>query len=107
MSFEPFVVDSIHSMMLQAYATVARELTCFKKKNTCKTLGFMKIMVCKFPLKHIYPVTGLAQRSLKNSFCGLGCCQAYWGLPGGFFLIWYSVLFTIESLSLLYLLFIS
>ena len=29
------------------------------------------------------------------------------GLPVGFLLLWYSVLFTVESLSLLYLLFIS
>ena len=36
-----------------------------------------------------------------------GCCQAHWGLPVGFLLLQYSVLFTVESLSLLYLLFIS
>ena len=32
---------------------------------------------------------------------------AHWGLPDGFLLLRYSVLFTVESLSLLYLLFIS
>ena len=33
--------------------------------------------------------------------------RANQGLPVGFILLWYSVLFTVESLSLLYLLFIS
>ena len=37
----------------------------------------------------------------------LAVCQAHRGLPVGFLLLWYSVLFTIESLSLLYLLFTS
>ena len=36
-----------------------------------------------------------------------GCCQAHRGLPVGFLLLRYSVLFTVEPLSLLYLLFIS
>ena len=34
----------------------------------------------------------------------LAVCQAYRGLPVGFRLLQYSVLFTVESLSLLYLL---
>ena len=34
-------------------------------------------------------------------------CLAHWDLPVGFLLLLYSVLFTVESLSLLYLLFIS
>ena len=34
-------------------------------------------------------------------------CRAHRGLPVGFLLLWYSVLFTVESLSLLYLLVIS
>ena len=34
-------------------------------------------------------------------------CQAHRVLPAGFLLLWYSVLFTVESLSLLYLLVIS
>ena len=34
-------------------------------------------------------------------------CRAHRGLPVGFLLLWYSVLFTDESLSLLYLLVIS
>ena len=37
----------------------------------------------------------------------LPVCQAYRGLPVGFLLLRYSVLFTVESLSLLYLLVIS
>ena len=36
-----------------------------------------------------------------------GCLQSHWGLPVGFLLLWYSVVCTDESLSLLYLLFIS
>ena len=36
-----------------------------------------------------------------------GCCKAYWRLPVGFLLLQYSVLFTVESIYLLYLLFIS
>ena len=36
-----------------------------------------------------------------------GYCQAHRGLPVGFLLLWYSVLCTVESLSLLYLLFVS
>ena len=36
-----------------------------------------------------------------------GWCQAHQGLPVGFLLLLYSVLFTVESLSLLYLLFVS
>ena len=35
-----------------------------------------------------------------------GCCQAHQGLPVAFFLLRYSVLCTVESLYLLYLLFI-
>ena len=35
-----------------------------------------------------------------------GCCQAHRGLPVGFLLLQYSVLYTVESLFLLYLLFI-
>ena len=38
--------------MLQAYVTVARQLTCFKNK-TCNILGFMEIIVYK-----IQPVGG-------------------------------------------------
>ena len=37
----------------------------------------------------------------------LAVCRAHWGLPVGFLLLWYSVLFTVESLSLFYLLVIS
>ena len=45
---------------------------------------------------------------MVGAWC-FGCCQAHRGLPVGFLLLqyMYSVLFTIESLSLLYLLFIS
>ena len=43
---------------------------------------------------------------MVGAWC-FGCCQAHRGLPSGFLLLRYSVLFTVESLSLLYLLFIS
>ena len=33
----------------------------------------------------------------------LAVCLAHRGLPVGFLLLWYSVLFTVESISLLYL----
>ena len=37
----------------------------------------------------------------------LAACWAHWGLPVGFLLPGYPVLFTVESYSLLYILFIS
>ena len=37
----------------------------------------------------------------------LAACRAHRGLPVGFLLLWYSVLFTVESLSLLCLLVVS
>ena len=37
----------------------------------------------------------------------LAVCRAHRGLPVGFLLLWYSVLLTVESLSLLCLLVIS
>ena len=42
---------------------------------------------------------------MVGAWC-FGCCQAHTGLPFGSLLLRYSVLFTIESLSLLYLFFI-
>ena len=41
------------------------------------------------------------------AFLDLAVCRAHRGLPVGFLLLRYSVLFTVESLSLLYLLVIS
>ena len=43
---------------------------------------------------------------MVGAWC-FGCCQAHQGLPVGFLLLRYSVLFTVESLSLPYLLYIS
>ena len=43
---------------------------------------------------------------MVGTWC-FGCCQAHQGLPVGFLLLRYSVLRTVESLSLLYLLFLS
>ena len=62
-----------------------------------------------------YPGSGLDFRlydgsDLKTSIeemvgpDALAVCQAHQGLPVGFLLLRYSVLFTVESLSLLYLL---
>ena len=42
---------------------------------------------------------------MVGAWC-FGCCQAHRGLPVGFLLLQYSVLCTVESLSLPYLLFI-
>ena len=42
---------------------------------------------------------------IKDKARCFGSCQADRGLPVGFVLLWYSVLCTVESLSLLYLLF--
>ena len=47
MPFERFLVGSIRNWMSQAYATLFRGLTCLKQ--TCITLGFMKIIACKIP----------------------------------------------------------
>ena len=43
---------------------------------------------------------------MVGAWC-FGCCQAHQGLPVGFLLLPYSVLCTVESLSLLYLVFIA
>ena len=43
MSFERFLKGYISNRMLQAYVTLVRELTSFKK--TCTTLGYMEIIV--------------------------------------------------------------
>ena len=56
--------------------------------------------LCRFPLKDLYI------DKMVGAWC-FGCCQAHRNLPVGFLLLRYSVLFTVESLSLLYLLFIS
>ena len=48
----------------------------------------------------------LSTNELVRAWC-FGCCQAHRGLPLGFLLLRYSVLFSVESLSLLYRLVIS
>ena len=48
-----------------------------------------------------------ASRLYKLGPDALAVCRAHKGLPDGFLLLRYSVLFTVESLSLLYLLVIS
>ena len=52
------------------------------------------------------PTKWLIYWEMVGAWC-LVCGQAHWGLPVGFLSLRYSVLFTVESLSLLYLLFIS
>ena len=51
----------------------------------------------------------LKDLSIDELVCAwcFGCCRAYQGLPVGFLLLQHSVLFTVESSSLLYLLVIS
>ena len=51
-------------------------------------------------------VKDLSIDEMVGAWC-FGCCHIHKGLPVGFLLLWYSVLFTVESLSLLYLLFIT
>ena len=53
-----------------------------------------------------FPLKDLSIDEMVGAWC-FGCCQAHWGLPVWFLLLRYSVLFTVESLSLLYLLVIS
>ena len=48
----------------------------------------------------------LSIAEMVGTWC-FGCCQAHRASPVGFLLLRYSVLFTVESLSLLYLLYIS
>ena len=59
MSFERIVMGNLRNRMLQAYMTLVRGLTCFQK--TCKTLGYMEIIVFEIPpmgreQNHIYPM---------------------------------------------------
>ena len=64
------------------------------------TPGVARQTLWRFRLKD------LSIDELVGAWC-FGCCQAHQGLPDGFLLLQYSVLFAVESLSLLYLLFIS
>ena len=54
----------------------------------------------------LFPLKDSSIDEMVGAWC-FGCCQAHLGLPVGFLLLNYSVLFTVESLSLLCLLFIS
>ena len=53
----------------------------------------------------LYDGSALFIDEMVGAWC-FGCCQAHRGLHVGFLLLRYSVLFTVESLSLRYLLFI-
>ena len=75
-----------------------------------------QIMVCNFAfLFNCTPVSRtsdslrfwLQDLSIDGRALCFDCCQTLWGLPVGFLILRYSVLCTVEYLSLLYLLFIS
>ena len=53
-----------------------------------------------------FKLKDLSIDEMVGAWC-FGCCQAHGGLPFGFVLLWYFVLCNVESLSLLYLHFIS
>ena len=53
-----------------------------------------------------FPLKDLSIDEMVRAWC-FGCLSGPPGLPVGFLLLQYSVLFTVETLSLLYLLFIS
>ena len=52
MSFERVLMGNVYNRMLQAYVTL-RGLTCLKK--TCKTLGYMEIIVFEIPPGGVKP----------------------------------------------------
>ena len=59
-------------------------------------------------LNMVHPLGDIRDLDLVvSNQVALAFCRAHRGLPVGFLLFWYSVLFTVESLSLLYLLVIS
>ena len=71
-------------------------------------VGLLSVIVtlpCQayFHFNTVKPVLSCHSKRRPN----IGCCQAHRGLPVGFLLLRHSVLFTVESRSLLYLLFIS
>ena len=61
----------------------------------------------EYSTKCVTRVSRWAQLSRVRRSDALAVCQAHWGLPVGSRLLQYSVLLTVESLSLLSLLFIS
>ena len=54
----------------------------------------------------LFPLKALSIDKMAGTW-SFGCYQAHCSLPVGFLLLWYSVLCRAESVSLLYLLFIS
>ena len=46
-------MSNVYNRMLQAYVTLVRGLTCLKK--TCKTLGYMEIIVLEIPPGGVKP----------------------------------------------------
>ena len=80
------------------WSTWSRLAILLSSSFACRWVGLQTLW--RFWLK------GLSIDEMVRAWC-FGCCQAHRGLPVGFLLLRYSVLFTVESLSLLYLLFIS
>ena len=70
----------------------------FRVQKMCVFARYATLVPRLLPIEHTFNREG----SLY-----LAVCRALRGLPVGFLLLRYSVLFTVESLSLLYLLFIS
>ena len=66
----------------------------------------LDVHICMVPI-HMMDKTIIIILQSKLWPDALAVCRAHRGLPVGFLLLRYSVLFTVESLSLLYLLVIS
>ena len=67
-------------------------------------LGWQRIKC--FPALWRFWLGDLSVYGMVGAWC-FRCCRACCGLPVGFILLRYSALFTVESLSLLYFLFVS
>ena len=79
------------------WSTQSRLATLLSSLIACRWVGLQTLWW--FRLKD------LSVDEMVGAWC-FGCCQAHWGLPVVFLLLRYSVLYTDESLSLLYHLFI-
>ena len=73
----------------------------------CTSFSNERKNLCSYHEIHMLFEHGLNLTQLKMGPDALAVCRAHRGLPVGFLLLRFSVLFTVESLSLLYLLVIS
>ena len=80
------------------WSTQSLSATLLSSLIACRWVGLQTLW--RFRLKD------LSIDEMVGAWC-FGCYQVHWGLPVGFRLLRYSVLFTVESLSLLSLLLIS